>query len=319
MPVPTYQELLLPVLALHRDRQVHTARRLVTEVAESLGLAEEDCCQRLPSGGQTVLQSRVHWAGYYLKRAGLLQALQRGESQITERGRQVIESSPASLGNRDLLAFPEFAAWFRGPGTKGGPVGENPTGPSTGPGAAEGLQDQTPDQRLDEACQAIRERVRSELLERVRQVSPQFFERLVVDLLLAMGYGGGQKGSEIGTVTPFSGDGGIDGVIHEDPLGLDSVYLQAKRYGPDNPVGSPEVQQFSGSLDMHGARKGVFITTSRFSSQARAYVDKVQKRIVLIDGEKLVRLMLAYGLGVQNEQTLTIPKVDQDYFDLDGV
>ncbi len=318
MSIPTYQEFLLPVLAFVQNGATHTARNLKDGLANQFGLTEDERQETIPSGKQTVLHSRIHWACYYLKRAGLLQAVKRGEYQITESGRMLLDKEPSALTNQDLMAYPEFAAWYRPHRSK-----DNAPGPPVDPSQEaprEGAQpdDQTPDQRLDEAFQAIRERVLSELLERVRQVSPQFFERLVVDLLLAMGYGGGQKGSEIGTVTPFSNDGGIDGVIREDPLGLDNIYIQAKRNAQENIVGAPEVQQFSGSLDMHGARKGVLITTSRFSGAARAYVDKVQKKIVLIDGERLALLMLAYGLGVQDERTLAIPKVDQDYFDMDG-
>lgn len=318
MPVPTYQEFLLPVLAFVQNGATHTARSLRDGLGNQFGLTEDERREMLPSGNQTVLHSRIHWACYYLKRAGLLQAVKRGEYQITDRGRTLLDEAPSTLTNQDLMAFSEFAAWYRPNGSKNDAPGPPVDPTQEAPREGEQPDDQTPDQKLDEAFGAIRERVLSELLERVRQVSPQFFERLVVDLLLAMGYGGGQKGSEIGTVTPFSKDGGIDGVIREDPLGLDNIYIQAKRYGPDNPVGAPEVQQFSGSLDMHGAQKGVFITTSRFSGAARAYVEKVQKKIVLIDGERLALLMLAYGLGVQNERTLAIPKVDQDYFDPDG-
>ncbi|MCE7869600.1 restriction endonuclease [bacterium CPR1] len=310
MALPTYDQAILPILKLLADGNVWAARQITVTLADQLGLTEEERQERTPSGKQTVLRSRVHWATYYAKRAGLLESTKRGAYAITDRGRAVLAERPQKLDAESLLRFPEFAEW----------VGKKvASGDAEEPLAAETSSDPglTPDQRLDQAFAEIKESVASDLLDRILQGTWAFFERVVMDLLLAMGYGD-RGGPGAGFVTQRSRDEGIDGVIKQDPLGLENIYLQAKHY-TDKSVGRREIQEFAGSLDGHRAHKGVFVTTSRFSVEAREYVGKTSsKRIVLIDGQELVRLMIRYGVGVSEERNLSIPRIDLDYFDADS-
>lgn len=309
MALPTYDQAMLPILKLLADGAIWAGRQLTVALADQYGLTEEERQERTPSGKQTVLRSRVHWATYYLKRAGLLESTKRGAYAITDRGRAVLADGPKKLNAAYLLRFPEFAEW----------VGKDVSpGDDEEPLAAAATPDRglTPDQRLDQAFAEITESVASDLLDRILHGSWAFFERVVMDLLLAMGYGD-RAGPNAGFVTQRSCDEGIDGVIKQDPLGLESIYLQAKLY-TDKSVGRREIQEFAGSLDGQRAHKGVFVTTSRFSAEARDYVGKTSsKRIVLIDGQELVRLMIRHGVGVSEERKLIIPRIDLDYFDAD--
>ena len=311
MPIPTYDQAMLPILKLLADGAVWPARQITSALADMLTLSEDERLERTASGKQTVLRSRVHWATYYLKRAGVLESSKRGAYGITDRGRAVLAEAPAKLNAAYLVRFPEFADWFG----RNAPAEEAGAAPSvaesTPPPAL------TPDQRLDQAFAEITESVASDLLDRILQASWAFFEQVVVDLLLAMGYGD-RAGPNPGLVTQRSRDEGIDGVIKQDALGLENIYLQAKHYKDKN-VGRREIQEFAGSLDGHRAHKGVFVTTSRFSAEARDYVGKTSsKRIVLIDGQELVQLMIRHGVGISEERRLSVPRIDLDYFDADS-
>lgn len=250
-----------------------------------------------------MIANRAHWARTYLSKAGLLTSPKRGLHEITERGRKALADHPDRIDNNVLKDFGDFENW------------RNSATPSeiTDPIPPENGADlETPEDRIDTLARRIHDLLVSELLEAVLAISPARFEQLIVDLLIAMGYGGGDPamGRQIGR----SGDGGIDGVINEDALGLDAVYIQAKRYAPENKVGRPALQAFVGSLTGEGASKGVFVTTSGFSSEAQGYVERVQQRIVLINGDRLARLMIQHGVGVRIRRSYHISSVDEDYF-----
>jgi restriction system protein len=298
MTVPDYQTLMLPVLQVAGDGQEHTIGEAIEIIASHFGLTEEDRKELLPSGTQFRFDNRVHWARSYLKQAGLLESTGRGKFRITERGTTVLETNPPHINVKFLDQFPEFQN-FRSRSSR---VEEHEV--------TEDEPTQTPEEILEASYQSLRNELAKELIDRVMGCSPRFFERLVVDLLVAMGYGGSRKdaGERIGQ----SGDGGIDGIIKEDRLGLDAVYIQAKRW--EGTVGRPIVQAFAGSLEGVRARKGVLITTSTFSKEAKDYVDRIEKKIVLIDGEQLAQYMIDYGIGVAEVATYTVKKADLDYF-----
>jgi len=298
--VPGFQEFMLPLLRLGADGQPFTQKEAGTALADQMGLTEDDRSELL-SSGQTRLFNRVAWARSYLKAAGLLASPSRGVSVITERGRRVLDDSPDRIDIKYLDRFPEFAA-FR---SRKAPAEAE----SAGTEASE-----TPEEQFESSYQLFRDSLAAELLERVRVVSPNFFERLVVDLLVRMGYGGSRQ--DAGQAIGQSGDGGIDGIIKEDKLGLDAVCIQAKRW--QAPVGRPVVQAFAGSLEGRRARKGVLLTTSTFTKDAEDYVNAIEKRIVLIDGTTLSRLMIDHGVGVGEIATYKLARVDEDYFDEDA-
>ncbi|MCS6915410.1 MAG: restriction endonuclease [Myxococcota bacterium] len=300
MPVPPFHELMLPMLRLAADGKEHTLAEAMHRLAEEFYLSEQERMELLPSGRQRRFNNRVGWAKTHLKKAGLLRDEARGRFRITEQGREVLASSPDKLSVAYLEErFPSLRE-FRG-------SGEAEQAP---PSKAGSLEAETPEEVLEDAYQALRKRLADELLERIKACSPAFFEKLVVDLLVAMGYGGSRR--DAGQVLGKSGDGGIDGIIKQDKLGLDVVYLQAKRW--DTVVGRPVVQAFAGSLEGHRARKGILITTSQFSQEAYNYVERIEKKIVLIDGAQLCQLMIDHGVGVSEAATYQVKKVDADYF-----
>jgi restriction system protein len=232
----------------------------------------------------------------------LLQSPKRGWLSITNEGKQVLSAAPDKIDVKFLMQFPEFSAFYSGSGDVTSSVGPQ----------VQGSTAQTPEELIEGAHRALDAELRTELLNRILQGSPAFFENLIVDLLLAMGYGGSRRDAakQLGK----SGDGGVDGVINEDVLGLDRIYVQAKRYAPTASVGRPDVQAFTGSLVGMGASKGVFVTTSSFSAQAIDYVGKIPHRIVLIDGTRLTEMMVLYGVGVRVSQVLEFKRVDGDFF-----
>ncbi len=299
MAVPDFESLLLPLLQITADRQEHRWRETVDELARRIGLSEADRKVLLPSGRKAMFDNRAGWALTYLKKAGLVGSLGRGRFRITERGIRVLEGNPAEITAKSLDQFPEFLE-FRTASGKGAKHSDQ-----TVAEAAE-----TPEETLESSYQQLRRELAHELLEQVRRCSPAFFERLVVDLLVAMGYGGSRQ--DAGQAVGQSGDDGIDGIIKEDKLGLDIVYVQAKRW--QDVVGRPIVQSFAGSLEGQKARKGVLITTSQFSKEAREYVGKIEKKIVLIDGEELAQLMIDHDIGVTPMATYVVKRVDMDYF-----
>jgi restriction system protein len=302
MAIPDYQALMMPVLALAGQGEVRV-RDAVERIGAELGLSAEEREELLPSGMQTVFSNRVHWAKTYLGKAGLLSMPKRSFFAITERGREVLANPPALLNTAYLKRFPEFLA-FQAP---------RQTFRSAPDLVDEREQSLAPDEQMRAARDALEQELAADLLSRILAGSPSFFERVVVNLLIAMGYGGSAQkaGRELGK----SGDGGVDGVIDEDVLGLDRIYVQAKRYAPDNTVGPGEIRDFFGALDQFKAGKGLFVTTSRFTDSARATVQKLSKRIVLVDGEELTRLMISYGVGCRVEETIAIKKLDEEFFE----
>lgn len=301
MTIPDYQSLMLPLLTLAADREEHSIREAREHLAATLGLTGDERAELLPSGRQPVFDNRVAWAKTYLQQAGLLNGTRRAHFEITDRGRQVLAEGPATIDTKLLDRFPEFVE-FRTPGKKNG---EGETG-----GSEESCETATPEEMLESAHQQIRGDLAADLLKRIKAAPPSFFEHLVVELLVRMGYGGSRK--EAGKALGKSGDEGIDGIINEDRLGLDTIYLQAKRW--EGTVGRPEIQKFVGALHGKRARKGVFITTSTYSGEARDYVVHIDPRVVLIDGGELAELMIDFGLGVTTTATYEVKRVDSDYF-----
>ena len=310
MTLPDYETLMLPVLRLFADGAKNVAACL-PRIKEEFGISEDEAAALLPSGRTTILQSRTHWARTYLAKAGLLESPKRNLHVITEKGRQVLASRPDRIDNAYLARFDTFSDWLE----------TSRTAAREGQNSSEDQFDldispiddrQTPEDAMEAASGLLNAALRDELLSILHQMSPQRFERVILDLLTAMGYGGGDLSRSIMTKT--SGDGGIDGIIHEEALGLDAVYIQAKCYDVKNNVGRPDIQRFIGSLTGEGANKGVFVTTSDFSREATDYLHRVQHRVVLINGQRLARLMIQHGVGVRTRQTYLIQSVDEDYF-----
>lgn len=309
MPVPDYQSLMLPVLAASTTGEVRIGD-VVDRLAEQMNLTAEERAELLPSGGQTVFANRVHWAKTYLGKAGLLKSTRRGYFKITQRGQQVLNTHHPRIDNAFLSQFTEFqqfkersrASQTRRPREAKSP-GEEEFASETA----------TPDETMRAAHRQIDAALAQELLERILSAPPVFFERLVISLLVEMGYGG--SAADAGRALGRSGDDGVDGVIDQDALGLDRVYVQAKRYANGNNIGAGAIRDFFGSLDRQRATKGLFVTTSTFSPAARETADFLSKRIVLIDGDQLTKLMIRYNVGCRIEDTLHIKKVDEDFFE----
>lgn len=304
MPVPDYETLMLPVLKLFADGAKNVAECLPA-IKSKFAISDEEAEVLLPSGRVTVLQSRTHWARTYLSKAGLLESPKRNLHVITKLGREVLAKNPTTIDNAFLDQFSIFSAW------RTASYGSDDV--SAGPQAPPQFDDsQTPEDAMETANRLLESALRDELLSLLLELSPQRFERVILDLLAAMGFGSGSLAN--GHLTKTSGDGGIDGIIHEDALGLDAVYIQAKRYAPDNKISRPDIQRFVGSLTGEGATKGVFVTTSDFSKDAQEYVSRVQHRIVMINGKRFAELMLKHGVGVRVRATYSIQTVDEDYF-----
>jgi restriction system protein len=301
--VPDYQSLMLPVLraAAAGEQRIGT---VVQSLGEELGLSEAARAALLASGRQTIFANRVHWAKTYLAKAGLVEATRRGHFRLTQRGADVLAANLERIDNRVLSRFEEFRQ-FSDRSAK-------PADDEVVPEPADAAE-QTPDEIMRAAHRRIEAALAEELLDRVRAAPPDFFERLIVNLLLAMGYGGSV--AEAGRALGRSGDDGVDGVIDQDALGLDRVYIQAKRYAAGNTVGPGAIRDFFGSLDRLKAAKGLFVTTSNFTSSARETADYLSKRIVLIDGEQLTRLMIRHNVGCRVEEVLHVKKVDEDFFE----
>lgn len=309
MAVPDYQSLMRPVLVLHRGRGELRRPQLRDELAADLGLSPEDREERLPSGTQATFDNRVNWAVVYLNRAGLLRMPGRGRSEITPRGEEVLAAHPTRIDLGVLERFPEFREFRELKGTRVG--AEERAAPA---GAAMPASDQTAQERLEDAHQELTAALAEELLSRLIEGDDRFFEQVVLDVLVGMGYGGSKR--EAAERVGRSGDGGIDGVIREDRLGLDAIYVQAKKWSPDRHVGPRDVREFIGALQDAEALKGVFLTTSRFSPKAEALAER--RRIVLIDGRTLAELMIEAGVGVSGVRTLRLSRIDEDYFGEDG-
>lgn len=303
MAVPSFEDFMLPVLQLAGDNQIHDLHTTVQKMAQHFHLSEEDKNELLPSGKQTRFANRVSWAVTYLKKSKLIQSAGRSKFSITERGKKALQESVTKIDKSFLEQFPEYREFKnRRKSTKNGSI----------PEISFESQEQTPEELLDTSYQSIHQQLASDLLDLILATSPGFFERLVVDLIIAMGYGGSRQ--DAGKAVGRSGDGGIDGIIKQDRLGLENIYIQAKRW--NDTVGRPTVQGFAGSLMGRGASKGILITTSKFSKEAIEYVNTIkQPKIILIDGEYLSDLMIDYNLGVAVVNQYTIKKIDSDYFE----
>lgn len=298
MPIPDYQTLMLPLLRALADQRERSIQEVTDELAGVMKLSDEERNQLLSSGRQTVFRNRVGWANTYLKKAGLILSPRRARIQLSELGRGVLAEKPERIDVRFLERFPSFVAFRE--------LRHNPTEKEIE--RAEETR-KTPLEELDDAYERILAELQDDLLEQVRAMSPRFFEGLVVDLLVRMGYGGNFR--DAAHAVGRSRDGGIDGIIKEDKLGLETIYIQAKRWS--NPVGRPEIQKFAGALQGRRARKGVFITTSTFTPDAIEFANGIEK-IVLIEGTELARLMIEHDLGVSPVESFDVKKIDSDYF-----
>jgi restriction system protein len=298
MAIPDYQSCMLPLLKFYGDGQDHTFREAVEALAKEFSLTDKEKWEMLPSGLQKIFDNRIGWARTYLKKAGLIEAPKRGVNRISARGMDVLKQKPQRIDVNYLTQFKEFQDFRALRHTKAEEVSETQ------------MNDKTPEESLEIAHQRIRNDLASDLLQRLKACSPTFFERLVVEVIVKMGYGGTRQ--DAGKAIGKSGDGGIDGIIKEDKLGLDAIYIQAKRW--ENTVGRPEIQKFVGALTGLRAKKGLFITTSNFSSDSEDYVSRIDAKVVLIDGETLAQLMIEYNVGVSTVNTYEVKKVDSDYF-----
>ena len=309
MPIPSHEDAMLPVLRVLADGQPRHRRLLADLMADHFTLSAEERAAMLPSGKTTVIRSRTGWALSYMKQAGLVRTTKRGVYEITPRGRDVLTENPTGLDNAYLQRFPEFRE-FRARSHDNGDENERRS-IGTPPVEQSPVESASPDEALEAAYGQLRAAVEAELLDTVKAVAPSYFEQIVIDLLVRMGYGGSRE--EAARAVGRSGDGGIDGVIDEDRLGLDVIYVQAKRW--ESSVGRPEIQKFAGALQGQRARKGVFITTSGFTRDAEEYAQRIDSRIILVDGRRLAGLMFEYDVGVNSRSTYVVKSIDGDYFE----
>lgn len=295
MPIPDFQTIMLPLLKFLGDSKEHSLRETIESLADKFDLTDEERKELLPSGQQTTFDNRVGWARTYLKKAGLVESTKRGYFRITKRGLQALKEKPEKINLKFLEQFPGFIEFRKHKKEAKEKIS---------------VEESPPEELMESAYQRLREDLASELLQNIKSCSPSFFEKLVVDLLVKIGYGGTRK--DAGQAIGRSGDGGIDGIIKEDRLGLDILYLQAKRW--ENSVGRPEIQKFAGALQGMRSKKGIFITTSNFTKDAEDYVKNIDSKIVLIDGELLANLMIDHNIGVSQVASYEIKRMDIDYF-----
>jgi restriction system protein len=297
MGVPVFHEMLLPILRHISDEKPHRPADTLEYVITQFPLTEEDLAERL-SNGRTRMMDRVLWAITYLRKAKLLESVSWGVFRITSRGLELLSERPATIGLKALERYPEYLE-FKGRSVRGVAEPEQP------------ISQETPEESLQRLFDSIRSGLEGELIEFFKASSPIFFEKIVLKLLVAMGYGGSFE--DAASTTKRTGDDGIDGVIKEDRLGLDLIHIQAKRW-QDKPVGRPDVQSFAGSLAGQRGKKGVFITTSTFTGDAREYVSRIEKKIILIDGNELARLCVDFKIGVVVQDTYVVKRIDSDFF-----
>jgi len=308
MAIPAYDDFYNAVLEVLSDGAVHNSKEVIEYCAEAFGLSEEDKTAMLPSERQTVLANRVGWARTYLKKAGLISSPARGKYEITKTGKMAIQDTATKIDNDYLLKYKSFQGFIKA--SQSADIEDVKADANKD----EAVKESTPQEIMLDAYNRINSQLADDLMSNIMGSKPAFFERLVMDLLEKMGYGG--KLMNPGEVTGKTGDNGIDGIIRQDALGFDKIYVQAKRWAYEHSVGSPDIQQFAGALMGKGANKGLFITTSHFSKAAKDFVDKhMTAKIVLVDGEELTRLMIEYNLGVSTTYSYNIKKVDTDYFD----
>lgn len=309
MTLPDFQTVMLPVLQQLADGVEHKHAHLLAQISDHFKLTEEERAKLLPSGGQTVISNRVSWSRTNLKKAGLLTTPSRGVAVITEEGQKLLAKKPERISAALLKQlYPSFGAFHATSNSD-----DEESKPAKGELPVVADDKTTPQERLESSYIQLRASLAADLLERILTVAPAFFEQLVVDVLVAMGYGG--SAADAGQSIGKSGDEGIDGIIKEDRLGLDVIYVQAKRW--QGTVGRPQIQAFAGSLEGHRARKGVFITTSSFTQEAKEYVTRIEKKIVLIDGKSLAQLMIDYDVGVAVQKTFAVKRIDADYFEME--
>ena len=299
MTVPSYQDFMLPTLKLIADNCEHKSRDIVEEAADMLGLTEEDRQEKLPSQTQATYYNRAMWARTYLKKAGLLEYSERGVIKITQRGTDLLNTNPDKITKNTLLQYDEFKEFQSTVN-----IEQNNSDNDSSE------EQKTPDELIAQAKSILTSHLETDLLSKIAKNSPTFFEELVAKLLLAMGYGGSEN--DILQNRGKSGDEGIDGIIKQDVLGLDKIYIQAKRWSGN--VSRPEVQKFVGAVHGQNANRGVFITTSAFTNEAREYANNINSNIILVDGKMLAKLMIEYNVGVQIKDTIQIKKIDEDFF-----
>ncbi|WOD38113.1 restriction endonuclease [Nodosilinea sp. E11] len=290
---------MLPLMEMAADGGEYSLREAIENLAQYFSLSDEDRQVMLPSGRQATFDNRVGWARTYLKKANLLQTTRRGYFQITPQGKTSLAERPSEINVKYLERFPEFLEFKN--------LKREPSGSENLPIQ---IQDKTPEENLETIVQGLHQDLASELLDSIKICSPSFFEALVIDVLVKMGYGGTRQ--DAGKIVGRSGDGGIDGTINEDRLGLDIIYVQAKRW--ENPVGRPEIQKFAGALQGFRAKKGIFITSSSFTTEAKDFVSRIDNKIILIDGHNLAQYMIEFNVGVTTKDTYQIKKIDFDYF-----
>lgn len=300
MPIPQFHKFMLPVLQILSDEKIRTMPEIKKETVLKMNLSQEDLTEMIPSGRKTRFDDRVEWAKTYLKKAGLVELPERGKVRITDAGKNTLNENLTDITLAYLAKFDGFSEFRTGTGTDQKQIADT----------VDNELHSTPEESLEFGYQEIRNKLADELLNTVKTCSPKFFEHLVIDLLVKMGYGGNLK--DAGSVIGQSGDGGVDGIIKEDKLGLDAIYVQAKRW--DSTVGRPVVQAFVGALHGKRAKKGIMITTGTFSSEAKDYVQNIDSKIVLIDGRELTELMIDNNLGVSIISTYEIKRIDSDYF-----
>ena len=304
MPIPDFQSIMLPLLKILADGKVYKYREIIEALVREFQVTEAERKEMLPSGQQEIFANRVGWAKTYLKKAGLIESPQRATFVISEKGKEILSQNPARIDTKFLRQFPEFQKFNR--------VNKQNETITLESNLSTSDQEQNPEELLENSYQEIRQALATDLLFILRKLSPDAFEKLVVELLVKMGYGGSIR--DAGKAVGKSGDQGIDGIIKEDRLGLDIIYIQAKRWADNNAVGRPEIQKFVGALAGQGAKKGIFITTSYFTQEALEYAPRNEIKIVLIDGEELGQLMIDYNLGVSTQKIYEIKRIDHDYF-----
>ncbi|NLZ18525.1 MAG: restriction endonuclease [Desulfobulbaceae bacterium] len=303
MSIPDFQSIMLPLLKFCADGQEYTNRQTIDALSQEFGLTEDEQKQLLPSGQQRVFENRIAWARAHMKMADLIKNTKRGVFQITGRGKNVLNKSPLEINLRYLRQFPEYIA-ARDKNQKDQKNGEIIESTS------DERESKTPAELLEEAYLTLRQNLVSDLISQLKSSSSNFFEKVVVEVLVKMGYGGSRK--DAGQAIGRSGDEGIDGIIKEDRLGLDIIYIQAKKW--ENTISRPEIQKFAGALQGKRARKGIFITTSEFSQGAHDYVAAIENKIILIDGQQFAQLMIDFGVGVATEAIYELKRLDSDYF-----
>jgi restriction system protein len=302
--MPVWYGMLKPVLEVMADGSTWKRRELFKAVCDHLGLTDEQRAERL-SSGESRAENRIGWAVSALYKAELIEKPERGTYVLNFAGRQFLEQHPGEISEKTLKTVPVYQAYVSAIGA------DRPVSRTAG---VEPAMDASADplEMIENGVAALHGEVAADLLKRLREQDPSFLEQSVLDVLVAMGYGGTEQRA---TVLGGSGDSGVDGVIDQDPLGLERVYVQAKRYGEENCVQRPDIQGFVGALQGMGANRGIFITTSRFSTGAREYAKGIGTRVILIDGQRLTELMIKYGVGVQKRQVFTVVEVDEDYFE----